>query len=230
MKNQQTYNVVEKLLIAALKLEEKWKSSFSAEDLVVSAWENFPDTFGIRGFYDEEGRLRFPDSNRVFAEIMGSKPIRRRGLLSKIGTKRYQLTESGRELAKLLINRSDKTEIEKAGLPREIEIQLKALLDSRAVKKAKENREEEISFFDACNFWNISPRSSSIEMESKLGNLKSILNSAYKKIGHKTVTFKHSGDTFTSEDLNFLRDLSSKLEEIFKEQLETIRKRRDERI
>lgn len=229
MEHLNTLNIVEKLLIAALKLEEKGTSRFSAEDLVVSAWGNFPDTFGLKGYLGKNGKLKFPDSNRVFAEIMGSKPIRKRGLLVKIGTKRYQLTESGREFAKLLINRVDKSVIEKAGISREIELQLKTLLNSRAVKKAKENRINEVTFFDACNFWNISPRSSNIEMKGRFSNFESIINSVRSVIGDKEVTFEHRGEIFSSKDLGFLGNLHQELLEKFKDQLEIIKQRKDER-
>ena len=133
MSNINTLTVSDKLLIASFKLEQKGKSPFSAEDLVVSAWKNFPDTFGLRGYRDNNGKLNYPDSNRVFAEIMGSKPIRKKGYLMKVGTKTYKLTESGREYAKFLHKQVDKPAPEKAALPREIETQLKLLFDSRGI-------------------------------------------------------------------------------------------------
>jgi len=229
MKQSNTLIVVDKLVISAFKLEEIGKSSFTAEDLVVSAWEHFPDTFGIRGYRDEKGNLKFPDTNRVYAEIMGSKPIRKRGLLIKIGTKKYQLTESGRELGRLLTKREEIVEVEKAGFPRDIETRLKALLESRAMKKSHANQEDEVTFFDACNFWNISPRSSPIELEGKLKNLETILESARSTVGNKIVTFRHSGETFSSKELDHLCDIHSMLMAKFKTQLDTIRKRRDRR-
>jgi hypothetical protein len=91
-------SVSEKLLLAAHTLEQQGKQLFSAEDLVVAAWRAFPLTFGLRGHADAAGTPAHPDSNRVFAEIMGSKPIRKKGLLVKTGTKMYSLTESGRLL------------------------------------------------------------------------------------------------------------------------------------
>ena len=105
MKSGDTFNIIEKLLLSAYELELDGKKPFTAEDLVVSSWQNFPDAFGLQGYRDSEGNLLHPDSNRVFAEIMGSKPIRKRGLLIKVGVKQYQLTEAGEELARLLKGR-----------------------------------------------------------------------------------------------------------------------------
>ena len=90
--------VHEKLLLAAADLDAEGKPRFSAEDLVVAAWRRDPEAFGLAGYPDEEtGRPRFPNSNRVFAEIMGSKPIRKQGLLMKAGTKMFAITEAGRQ-------------------------------------------------------------------------------------------------------------------------------------
>src|SRR3989337_1721776 len=105
MGHKDLLSISEKLLLAAYSLEEDGRRPFSAEELVVSAWRKFPDAFGLAGHRDDDGRLSYPDSNRVFAEIMGSKPIRKRGLLTKVGSKMYQLTEVGREHARLLLGR-----------------------------------------------------------------------------------------------------------------------------
>jgi len=229
MSNTSTLSVSDKLLIASFKLEQKGKVPFSAEDLVVAAWENFPDTFGLRGYRDNDGKLRYPDSNRVFAEIMGSKPIRKKGYLMKVGTKTYKLTESGIEYAKFLHKQVDKPAPEKAAFPREIEAQLKLLFASRAVRKMKENRESDITFFDACNFWKISPGSSSIEFQVRLENFNNMVSIVRKIIGDKSVSFEHSGEEIDSKDLDFLKNLSETLLEKFDNELELIRKRKSER-
>ena len=73
--------VPEKLLIAALEAR-KSSATFTAEDLVVSAWQLYPDTFGLSGYADQ-----YPDSNRVLTNIMGSKGMRGKGWLRKVGAK-----------------------------------------------------------------------------------------------------------------------------------------------
>src|SRR3954470_19103153 len=99
--------VHEKLLLAATELENSGSKTFTAEDLVVAAWRLDPETFGLAGHLDDKGRPAFPNSNRVFVEIMGSKPIRKQGLLAKSGTKTFRLTESGRQRAEQLLRQSD---------------------------------------------------------------------------------------------------------------------------
>jgi hypothetical protein len=230
MESREKLSVTEKLLLAAYDLEEVGKKPFSAEDLVVSAWRKFPDTFGLAGYLDKKGSLSFPDSNRVFAEIMGSKPIRKRGFLKKVGTKMYQLTEAGRGNARILLNRNSEVQIKKAGLPREIEEELKRLFSSKALEKFKNNRLEDITFYDACSFWGISPRSSAIELDGKIANLEKVIELAQKIVDEKDATFEHGSRAFGTNDLEVLVNLHQDLLKTFHEEIKIIRKRKDERL
>jgi len=177
--NLKQLTVCDKIILAAYKLHNSGKQSFSLEDLVVSAWENFPDTFGLKGHSGPNGKLCYPDSNRVSAEIMGSKPARKLGLIRKVGTKIYKLTEAGHARSLLLVQqRSSEKDVLKAGFSREVENYLKKLLSSRALEKFKNNRRDDITFYDACAFWGISPRSSAIELEGSFSNLEGIISSS----------------------------------------------------
>jgi hypothetical protein len=229
MTNKNGLSITEKLLISAFDLEETGKSPFSAEDLVVAAWQKFPDAFGLAGYRDNSGCLSYPNSNRVFAEIMGSKPIRKRGFLKKVGTKMYQLTEGGREHALLLLGQKNKPSTEKAGLSREIEQQLRRLFDTRATDKVARGHPEEITFYDACAFWGISPRSSAIELEGKIANLREVLQSAQKVAKGGTICLEHGGRTYGPEDLEVLLHTHEHLLSQFTPELEVIRTRIDER-
>ena len=82
--------VPEKILLAAFQLEEQGQSPFSAETLIVAAWQKFPDTFGLKGYSDQ-----YPDSNKVLSSIMGQKGLANRGWLAKMGEKLYSLTGDG---------------------------------------------------------------------------------------------------------------------------------------
>ena len=196
----------------------------------MSAWQKFPDAFGLAGHRGDNGQLCYPDSNRVFAEIMGSKPIRKRGLLKKVGTKMYQLTESGLEHAGLLLRRRAESPVEKAGLSREVEQQLKRLFCSKAAEKFRNNRLDDITFYDACAFWGISPRSSAIELEGRIANLKNVVESARNVAQEKKVTFEHGGCAYSSHDLDVLLEVHEDLLERFRDQIAVIQKRIDERI
>jgi len=230
MEKRDILSISEKLILAAYDLEESGRRPFSAEDLVVSAWRKFPDAFGLAGYRDNDGRLSYPDSNRVFAEIMGSKPIRKQGLLTKVGIKMYQLTEAGREHARLLSSRMSEASIEKAALSRDIKQELKRLFTSKALEKIKNNRLADLTFYDACAFWGISPRSSAIELEGRIANFKKITEVARKVVQKSLATFEHGGYTFGSQDLDALLEVHEKLLQRFQEEIQIIKKRTDERL
>jgi hypothetical protein len=224
-----TLSVADKLVLAADDLGREGRTRFSAEDLVIAAWRKFPDVFGLSGYPDGKGQLAYPDSNRVFAEIMGSKPIRKKGFLAKVGNKMYQLTDAGREHARTLSRRSDEGPARKAGLARPTERELKRLLASRAVEKVKNNRVDDITFYDACAFWAISPMSSAIELEGRIANFEKIVETAQGALHGRAASFDHGGTGFGADDLTRLLEVHRLLLQRFNAELAVIRQRGDER-
>jgi hypothetical protein len=222
-------SIADKLLLSAYGLEESGKKPFSAEDLVVGAWREFPDAFGLAGYRDIDGHLLYPDSNRVFAEIMGSKPIRKKGFLIKVGSKMYQLTEAGREHARMLAGTPKAASTEKAAFPREIERMLKKLITSRAFDKFRTGSTETITFHDACAFWGISPRSSAIEFEGRLGNALHVINLAREAVKGRRIGFDHGRDPIAGDDIDRLVQIHDHLLKTFHREIQTIKKRTDER-
>jgi hypothetical protein len=235
MHKKKKLSIVEKLLIAAIDLEENGKRPFTAEDFVVNAWDNFPDAFGLSGHLDDKGQRKYPDSNRVFAEIMGKKPIRAKGFLEKVGKKLYQLTESGQGEAKRLSNRflddSDTAlDTGKSGLDRAMVNQIKRLFSSKAIEKYIGQRIEEITFYDACAFWGITPRSSAIQLENKIANFNNVIQIALKDSKGKKLTFEHGGRSYSQKEIKLLIDMHELLMKTYKQQIDTIMERKDERL
>lgn len=225
-------SVAEKLLRAAARLESaQGRQPFSAEDLVVAAWEEFPDTFGLSGHLDENGRPQFPDSNRVFMEIMGSKPIRKRGYLRKVGRKMYALTAVGRDAAARLDDRSRRRDVstnQRTRLARENVAQIQRLLRARATKKVEQGLEEELTFHDACLFWGITPRSVAIDYQGRRAALQEIVGQARIEVGEGT-RFTHSGREFSPQMLDVIIRTDAILESRFKDEIATILQRDDQR-
>jgi hypothetical protein len=226
--------VHEKLLLAASQLEEEGKSPFTAEDLVVSAWRLDPQTFGLAGYVDNGGHPVYPNSNRVFAEIMGSKPLRKQGLLAKSGTKTFRLTESGRQRVQELRSRLGDTVGQgasdgKVAFGRDTSRRLQKLLGTRAVEKLRTGRMDEITFTDASSFWGITARSSAMTFQAKLGDVDGVLRAAQAAAAQRPIRFEHGGKAYTSEDIQRLMDLHHTMLRRFSSELDIIRGRLDER-
>jgi hypothetical protein len=221
-------SVVDKLVRAALDLERAGHRPFTAEDLVVSAWKAYPDTFGLPGHTGQRGERLYPDSNRVFAEIMGSKPIRQKGWLMKVGNKLYQLTEAGRQHGASLSG-SESTGAEKIALGRERREEIERLLRSKAAEKFRNGGADEITFHDACGFWKISAGSAAIEFTGRFNNIQSLLEAAKQAALGKDFTFRHGGVSLTLSDLSGLQDLNDFMRERFRLEIGVILRRTDQR-
>jgi len=225
-------SVTEKLLVAAHRCETEGKCPFTAEDLVVSAWQCFPDAFGLKGYVDSEGQMLYPDSNRVFAEIMGSKPVRKRGFLVKVGQKLYELTGSGRNLAARLDAREmiggPAGKNGKVGLDRKLEAEFRRLLSSKAAQKVDNKQIDSITFHDACVFWGITPQSSAIELLGRHGDLEDTLSRLRERI-QSTGRLEHGGPLVSPVSVDLLEKTHQVLKERFSNEVQTILTRTDQR-
>src|SRR5262245_17116824 len=96
--------VIEKILLAANALEEGGISPFTAEQLIVKAWEMDKDLFGLQGYANEH-----PDSNRILTNIMGSKGLKGKGWIERVGEKQYRLTASGSRIGLTLAKGNSQT-------------------------------------------------------------------------------------------------------------------------
>jgi len=228
--------VADKLLLAAGHLDASGKSSFSAEDLVVAAWKRFPRDFGLRGHNGPDGLPLYPDSNRVFAEIMGSKPIRKKGYLIKVGEKIYSLTVSGRETVRAL-NRQKEIASEsgmqeaggKASLSRSVLAKLERLLRSRAVERVQTGEVDRLTFHDACVFWGITARSTSIELEGALADTESVIEHAQTAVEGGASELRTGSTDLSDLTINLLNRTHEILQSKFGLDLLTIRQRTDQR-
>jgi hypothetical protein len=213
--------IPDKLLVAAAKLHQEGKDQFSAEELVVMSWKMFPDAFGLKGF-------QHPDSNRVFAEIMGSKPIRKRGYLEKIGTKLYRLTDLGKSTS-VVLSADDTSGTRKIGSDRKSTVWIRKLLTNNAVIKFGGDREGDITFSDACSFLSITPGSSAIELEGRIRNITGLIGLLEQEMSKGDTVFVHGGKPITREDWTAISSTLELVLEKFSKQFDTIRKRTDER-
>ena len=227
MPNQEINNLTipEKILLAAIGIKGADKT-FTAEDLVIASWKLFPDVFGLQGYAD-----KYPDSNKVLSNIMGNKGLREKKWIRKVGEKKYRITEAGVDAAANLSGKQTQVS-HSSGLSRERKDILLKLINSSAFDKMKHNKLDTLTFTDASSFWNISVRSNAAVLKTRLKDLEVTFSSVEKLMNEseiKTLSLTHGTNYITSYDLNNLIKLHEFMLDKFKDQLEIIKQRHDER-
>jgi hypothetical protein len=212
--------VPEKILLAAYELEEGGQSPFSAESLVVGAWQKYPRTFGLKG-YDEQ----YPDSNKVLASIMGEKGLARRGWLVKMGQKLYALTRDGRHVVRRLLQGGDPPAADRpVKLSRDQDKLLQGLFASTAYDKYREGRRQELTFADACRFWNVTENLNGDALDARLDHLRATLAESERQVGLGSANLG-DGHSITADDLGTLCDIHAHLLHRFSRHLSLLRNR-----
>lgn len=217
---KRSLTVVECILVAAAELDCE-RSTFSAEDLVVKAWQLFPDRFGLQGYSEQ-----YPDSNRILTKIMGaSSPLKTKAWIERVGTKRYRLSRVGRLAAEDLSELGSERRL--TALPRQFVPTIRRMLNSTAY--AKFLASESPTFSDAAAFWNISARSTANQLSLRLNDAESALTTALKTVTDVPVALPGTGQGINRSDLETLLNFSRELERTFVRELDVIRSRRNER-
>jgi hypothetical protein len=213
--------VPEKILLAADQLEKEGQSPFSAEALIVASWQKFPKTFGLKGYTDQ-----YPDSNKVLSSIMGVKGLAGRGWLLKVGQKLYHLSREGRQVVRDLLHDGDPVTapapLQK--LPRDQEKFLLQLFASSAVQKFEEGRKQELTFADACRFWNITENLHGEPLNARLRQVRGQLAEIDRQLD-RTPSELSNGRCVSLDDVALLSDIHDYLEERFSRHLSLLRSR-----
>lgn len=214
--------VTEKILLASFQLEQDGQSPFSAEALIVACWQKFPRTFGLKGYTD-----LYPDSNKILSSIMGERGLAKRGWLAKMGQKLYSLTKEGRAVAQRLQDGGEPVSVAPSvKMTRDQEKFLQGLFGSSALEKFDENRKPEITFADACKFWNISENHNGDSLDGRLSRFQSALNDIGRFVGSGD-TEMSNGRSVSNDDIAHLSGVHEHLEERFARHLNLLRTRNE---
>ena len=217
--------VPEKILLAADQLEKQGQSPFSAEALIVAAWQHNPRTFGLKGYADQ-----YPDSNKVLSSIMGEKGLARRGWLIKMGQKLYALTREGKQIVRRILQQEDEPVAAPSALQvsRDLERFLLTLFDSSAVQKFEENRKQELTFADACRFWSITENMKGDALDARLEQFEQQLTELDRLLAHNDAELSN-GRLVTAGDLRVLGNIHRYMEDRFGRHLNLLRSRSGKR-
>lgn len=214
--------VPEKILLAAYNLEEQGQSPFSAEALVVAAWQKFPRTFGLKGYSDQ-----YPDSNKILTSIMGEKGLARRGWLAKMGQKLYSLTRDGRQVVRRLVQEEDEAPPgppPPTRLSRDQEKFLLNLLGSPAFEKFQQGLKLELTFPDACKYWGITENLRGDALDARLDRFRTGLTEIDRIVG-STAADLSTGRSISPEEIRQLHKVDDYLNERFSRHLSLLKNR-----
>lgn len=212
--------VTEKILLASFQLEQEGQSPFSAEALIVACWQKFPRTFGLKGYAE-----LYPDSNKILSSIMGERGLARRGWLAKMGQKLYSLTKDGRTVAQRLMQGGEPVSTAPPiKMTRDQEKFLLGLFGCAAVEKFDENRKTEITFAEACKFWNISETQHGEALDGRMTRFQSQLNEIGRFVGTSD-TEMSNGRSISGDDIAHMTSIHEHLEERFARHLNLLRTR-----
>ena len=214
----------EKILLAAHQLDEAGQTPFSAKALVVSAWQKYPVTFGLKGYSEQ-----YPDSNKVLASIMGEKGLAKRGWLIKMGQKLYTLSRDGKVVVRRLLQGDDAPPPPRVSgaavhVPKEQDKLLNTLFGTTALEKFLEGRKQEWTFADACRFWNITENLAAEILDSRLDHLAAVLADLERQVGTGNIVLSN-GRSVSADDVAKLYEVHSQLSTRFSRHLTLLRNR-----
>ncbi len=211
----------EKILLAAFHLEAEGQTPFSAEALIVSAWQRYPRAFGLKGYIEQ-----FPDSNKVLATLMGVRGLAKRGWLAKMGAKLYAVTREGRQQVRRLSPSDDvpPETPEPIHLSAALDKLMQVLLASSALQKFQANRKQELNFADACRFWNVTEHLTGNDLDTRLDVVRRGLLDLDRVLGEGSAVLGN-GRTLTANDAGDLSRLDDHLFQRFERHLTLLHNR-----
>jgi hypothetical protein len=149
-KSKDALSIKEKVLLAAQRCANgDIARAFTAEQLLVAAWEMDKSAFGLRGF-----EAKYPDSNRLYTNTDGKDGLVAKGLLLKAGERMFRLSPAGFAAVVAL---SPDNEEEQVKLERELGQKVNKILSHPVFLDWLRDSSKPTRFHGAGHFWGIAP-------------------------------------------------------------------------
>ena len=174
-----TLSVIDKILLAAFKRSGgETQKKFTAEELLVTAWESDKWAFGLRGFEEQH-----PDANRVYTKIDGTSGLVQKGMLEAEGDRVLRITVAGLSHAQSILVSTDEIDSEmQFKVDRQLQESLVRLLNSREFQEWLEDHSKVSRFREAGNFWGIAPGTPAKAVRKRIGDVERILEAARERM------------------------------------------------
>jgi hypothetical protein len=164
----------EKILVAMYLLTNGESRMLRYEDIVVKAFQLFPDEFALRGYPN------FPDASDIHKPLYG--PLRRAGLIRR-ANKNFALTPKGIEVGKQLCAALQDRPLDEGDaerLTRDKEAEIQRMVDTAAFQLMAEGRQQRILDTDFYTFLGCTVRTDRIDFLGRLTTVKDAVESAVR--------------------------------------------------
>ena len=192
-----------KILEALFSLSPDGPHLVTYEDIVVKAWELYPDDFGLRGYSDQ-----YPDSSDIHVPLY--KELKSGGLVATGPTrqKKFQLTAAGWDVARSLFGSGEKAAETSGRLSRSASEELRHLERATATLLYLDGQQEEVLDSDFFAFYRTSVRAPNREFESRLAQTRRAIDEAVEKKDSRAAPL-HALDEFLREKFADIIELKS---------------------
>ncbi|MBI2176681.1 hypothetical protein HYU40_05050 [Candidatus Woesearchaeota archaeon] len=218
MNDSQNFTLNERVLIAALSLSEgSVTTKFTAEEVIVKAWEDDNSAFGLRGY-----ESKFPDSNIVFTKLDGKDGLVAKGLLKKVGERAYTISEAGLTTALRLKPHSEELQLKATRALQEAIIKI---IDHPIFKEWLKNKEKPTQFRDAGWFWSIAAGSPPKIVNERLKHIEQTLSEAKRFLEESNmerVIQQRGKILFDLKDLELCSEFHNTLKKRFDKELKIL--------
>lgn len=211
----------DKILLAALECcKGDTSKSFTMEELLVNAWVQDQEAWGLRGFEHEH-----PDSDKIQKEIgsrgSGSKSMIAAGFFQKEGRRIYRMTTKGIAAA-AKIQPSDS--FAQAKLGRVLSEELKRISDHPVFKGWLANPDNPKNFRDAGYFWGIAPGTPVKTVETRIDSVDAVLDQAKEFINNtNSISERRGAILFSQDDVDKMLQFHNALKKRFQKELSILR-------
>lgn len=218
MNDGSNFTLNERVLLAALSLSNgDISQKFTAEDVIVKAWEEDNSAFGLRGYED-----KFPDSNIVFTKLDGKDGLVAKGFLKKVGDRTYTITEAGLSTAVRLKPHSEEYQLKVA---RSLQEAITKILDHPIFKEWIKNKEKPTQFRDAGWFWGVAAGSPPKIVSERLKHIEQTLLEAKRFLeesGRREIIQQRGKILFNIKDLELCLEFHNTIKKRFEKELKIL--------
>jgi len=159
------------ILIAISVVSDGTTRLCAYEDIVVRAWQLFPQEFGLRGYVD-----LYPDASDLHKPLYG--PLKRDGYV-RVQNKKFGLTDSGLAVAQQITQPpADESPEGKGRVRRDQLIEIEKLCKKAAVGLVQQGPSEELLDTDLYDFYSVTVRTKPADFAGRIATVDRAIDAA----------------------------------------------------